>query len=565
MADTPPRNDRPDAPAPPGARPGASPDRAIHDRDLPEPVVDAGRRWIPSLVWLIPAIAALIGLTLVVKTVWMKGPSITISFLTADGIEPGKTKVKFKDVDIGEVKSVSLNEDHARVMVTVELSKEAGNFAVDDSRFWVVRPRFAETGISGLNTLLSGSYIGVDAGKSTNPRKEFTGLEDPPVVASDVPGQRYVLHTDDIGSLAAGSPVYYKRIPVGHVERYTLDEDGRNITLHIFIKSPYDHFVTKDSKFWHASGVDVRIDGAGLKIDTQALATILMGGVAFEDPAGTSLTPAPAGDHFWLAGNHADALKAPDGPSVPVVLHFNQSIRGLTVGAPVDFRGVELGNVTATGIDYDPQTHDFTGRVLVTLFPDRLASFEKTLPWNGDRHIRTARLRDLVNRGLRAQLRTGSILTGQLYVALDFMPKAAPVAFNPDADPLELPTVPGDLEELYQKVQDIVAKLDKIPFDAIGENARKALASVDGATRHIDDLVRHADHDVLPEIRDSLQQMQQTLAATQASVAPDAPLQQDTRQALKGVMDATRSLKALSDSLERHPESLVRGRKDKDE
>ncbi|MDG3443972.1 intermembrane transport protein PqiB [Nitrospirillum amazonense] len=538
---------------------------APHQDDLPEPVVDSGRRWIPSLVWLIPAIAAIVGLTLVVKTVWMKGPSITISFLTADGIEPGKTKVKFKDVDIGEVKGVTLTDDHARVLVTVELTKDAKGFAVDDSRFWVVRPRFAETGVSGLNTLLSGSYIGVDAGKSDNPRKEFTGLEDPPVVASDVPGQRYVLHTDDIGSLAAGSPVYYKRIPVGHVERYTLDEDGRHITLHVFIKSPYDHFITKDSKFWHASGVDVRIDGSGLKVDTEALATILMGGIAFEDPPDTPMTPAAAGSQFWLAANHVDAMKAPEGYHVAMVMRFHQSIRGLTVGAPVDFRGVEIGNVTGVGIDYDPATQDFTSRVMVNIFPDRLASFEQTLPPESERAARMQRLAELVNRGLRAQLRTGSFLTGQLYVAVDFMPKAPPVQFNPNTDPVELPTVPGDLEELYQKVQEIVAKLDKIPFDAIGENARKALASVDGATRHIDELVQHADHDVLPEIRDSLKQMEQTLAATQASVAPDAPLQQDTRQALKGVMDATRSLKALSDSLERHPESLVRGRKDKDE
>ncbi|MBB6254571.1 intermembrane transport protein PqiB [Nitrospirillum iridis] len=532
---------------------------------LPEPVIDPGRRWVPSLVWLIPLLAAAIGLTLVVKTLWMRGPSITISFVTADGIEPNKTKVKFKDVDIGEVKAVTLSPDHAHVLVKVDLTKDTKGFAVEDSRFWVVRPRFAETGVSGLNTLLSGSYIGVDAGRSDNPRTEFTGLEDPPVVASDVPGQRYTLHTDDIGSLAAGSPIYYKRIPVGHIERYTLDKDGRRITLRVFIKSPYDSFVTKNAKFWHASGIDVRIDGSGLKVDTQALATILMGGIAFEVPPDTPMTPAPAGSEFELAANHADALKAPDGYHVPVLLRFHQSIRGLTVGAPVDFRGVELGNVTSVGVEYEPASQDFAARVTVNIFPDRLSSYERTLPPEADTAARLKVLGQLVEHGLRAQLRTSSLLTGQLYVALDFIKNAPPATLDPKGDPVELPTVPGDLEALYEQVQQIVSKLNKIPFDAIGENARKALASVDSATRHIDDLVQHADHDVLPEIRDSLKQMEQTLAATQASVAPDAPLQQDTRQALKGVMDATRSLKALSDSLERHPESLVRGRKDKDE
>lgn len=239
-----------------------------------EPAVAASRRVRPSLVWGIPLIAALIGLALVVQTLSKRGPTITVSFASAEGIEPGKTKVKFKDVDIGDVRTVTLTPDRSRVIATIDLVKEAEPFAVEGSRFWVVRPRFAGSGISGLGTLLSGAYIAVDIGRSERKLMEFTGEDEPPVVASDVPGRRFVLHTADLGSLDVGSPVFFRRIEAGHVEWFSLNPDGNGLTLGIFIKAPYDRFVTPDSRFWHASGIDLRLDAAGVRVQTQSLATV---------------------------------------------------------------------------------------------------------------------------------------------------------------------------------------------------------------------------------------------------------------------------------------------------
>lgn len=530
---------------------------------LPEPIVEPPAKWRLSMVWAIPLLAAVIGLSLVVQSLWDRGPTITVSFASAEGIEQGKTKVKYKDVDIGDVKSVKLSPDRSRVVVTIELVKDARQLAVDDSRFWVVRPRFAGSGVSGLGTLLSGSYIGVDAGHSSDDRSDFVGLDSPPVVASDVPGHRFKLEAEDIGSLDVGSPVYFRRIEVGHVESFALEPDGHRIALGIFIKSPYDRFVTANSRFWQASGVDLRLDSAGVRLETQSLATILMGGIAFETPVGGDAAAAADGAEFSLAADHAQAVKVPDGNSETVILRFRQSVRGLAVGAPVDFRGIEIGVVRSIDLAFDAVTGDFSAPVTVDIYPGRLTA--NADPGPSDRAKKVARVADLVKRGLRAQLRTGSLLTGQLYVAMDFFPDTPPVRFDSRAEPLELPTVPSELDELHQQVQSILSKLDKVPFDTLGQDAHRAMVSLDAVLKRVDSLAQHADGDILPEIRDSLAEMRRTMEATQASLAEDSPLQQDTRQALRGVAEVTRSLKALSDSLNRHPESLVRGKKEVDQ
>lgn len=526
--------------------------------DIPDPDIIPPRHNRLSLVWLVPLAAALVGIALVAQALWQRGPTITVTFASAEGIEPGKTKVKFKDVDIGDVTQVRLRPGLDQVEVNIELTKDAAQFASSDSRFWVVRPRLAGTNISGLGTLLSGSYIGVDGGKSSEGRRSFAGLDEPPIIASDTPGRRFVLNAADIGSLDMGSPIYFRRIQVGYVESFTLDPDGSHIRLGVFVRSPYDHFVTEASHFWHASGVDLRLDANGVSLQTQSLATILLGGIAFETSDGEAKAAAD-GSQFDLAATRTEAMKRPDGPPQAVIMRFRQTVRGLSVGAPVDFRGIEIGQVRSIWVEYDHKADDFTAVVTADIYPDRLGGVEMGKLTQAQRDTG---FRDMIRRGLRAQLRTGNFLTGQLYVALDMFPAAAPVTVNLRAETKELPTVPGDLEELHQQVVSILNKLNKIPFDTLGEDMHKTLVSLDKTLKRLDTLAAQADSSLLPEIRSTLAEVRQTMAVTQASVSPDAPLQQDTRQALRGVTEAARSLKALTDTLDRNPESLVRGKKD---
>ncbi len=252
--------------------------------DFPEAVVKPRSRWRLQLVWLVPLIAVLIGGWLAVQAVLQKGPTITISFKTGEGIEAGKTKIKYKDVDIGVVRSVVLSKDHRGVIASAELAKDATSLLVDDTRFWVVRPRVSGGTVSGLGTLLSGSFIGTDVGTQAKERRDFVGLETPPAVAKDVPGREFVLKSEDMGSLDVGTPVFFRRLQVGQITAYTLDADGNGVTLRVFINAPYDKYVRADTRFWHASGVDVSLDTTGVKVNTQSMVAILIGGIAFQSP-----------------------------------------------------------------------------------------------------------------------------------------------------------------------------------------------------------------------------------------------------------------------------------------
>lgn len=522
---------------------------------LHEPHVEKASSWLPSLVWLIPLLAALIGAGLVVKSFIDRGPTVTVSFRSGDGLEPGKTKVKFKDVDIGLVRSISLARDLTKVLVTIDMSKEASRFTAIDTRYWVVRPRIGASGVSGLNTLLSGSYIGVDAGKSEETKSEFTGLEQAPQVAFDEKGSYFTLHGENLGSIDVGSPIFYRRIPVGQVAAYDLETKGRGINMKVFVKSPYDQYVGKGTQWWHASGVDVRLDSNGFKVNTQSLAALLVGGIAFESMNGQKpVTAAPTGSEFLLAADQASALREPDGAPITTVLYFDQSLRGLSQGATVDFRGIVLGEVRSVGVEFDPVKKSFRMPVTVDMYPARLGrAFQKSVDEDQRNSAGSQVLERMVARGLRGQLRTGNLLTGQLYVALDFFPNAAPVKLDLSKETVELPTVPNSLDELQTQLASIARKLDNVPFDEIGVNLRDTLKSANV-------LLKQLDAQVVPEMKDTLGAARKTFATADQILQKDSPVQSDLREALQQLTQTMQSLNALSDYLERHPESLLRGK-----
>lgn len=528
---------------------------------LPEPKLSRKRDWLPSLIWLIPIVAAVVGLTLVVKILVERGPSITITFRTAEGLEAGKTKVKYKDVDIGLVQTITLSKDRSHVLANVQLSKEAESFTATDTRFWVVRPRVAASGVSGLGTLLSGAYIGADAGTSKDKKDEFTGLEVQPIVRLDASGKQYMLHATDIGSLDIGSPIYFRRIKVGQLAAYDLDEDGKGVTLRIFIDAPYDKFIGVNTRFWHASGFDMQINASGFKLRTQSLATVVLGGIAFQSPDDELGMKAKENTTFNLAQDEEAALKEPDGPSETVVMYFNQSLRGLTPGTTVDFRGVVLGEVKSIGIEYDAKQREFQMPVAVQIYPERLgrkyAEEERRSTYTAKQ-----RLEYMVSRGLRGQLRTGNLLTGQLYIALDFFPKAPPVKIDTSTSVIVLPTIPNSLDEIQSQIAEIAKKLSKVPFDQIAADLQKTIGTMNRTLLNAEQLTKSLNNDVAPEIMAAMKDVRKTLDNADRTLSDNSPLQQDIRQTLQELTRSAASVRILTDYLERHPESLIRGKQE---
>ena len=533
-------------------------DKGAEKPPLTRPKVVRRRNWLPSMIWLIPVVAALVGVTLVARILMERGPEVVLTFKTAEGLEAGKTAVRYKDVQIGTVQTIRLANDRSHVRVLVQLKKEASGFTAQDTRFWVVRPRLDTTGISGLGTLLSGAYIGADAGTSEETAGEFTGLEVPPIVTRDASGRQFLLRARDVGSLDIGSPVYFRRIKVGQVAAYELDPDGRGVTLRVFVNSPYEKFVGVNTRFWHASGFDVDLNASGLKVRTQSLVTVLIGGIAFQAPDDQSGPVAAENAAFVLASDETAAMKEPDGLSQTMLLYFNQSLRGLSPGAAVDFRGVVIGEVKSIGVEFDRGERAFRMPVVIQVYPDRLRRRSATEP--DARFSAFERWQLLVGKGMRAQLRTGNLLTGQVYVAMDFFTDAKPAKLDPNQYPLELPTQPNRLDELQSQVADIARKLNQVPFEEIGADLRKSLAALDKTLGSTEQLARRLSNDVTPEMAAALKDVRQTLRSAEKTIADDAPLQQDLRQTLQEVTRAAGSLRVLTDYLERHPESLIRGK-----
>ena len=530
---------------------------------LPRPQVKRRREWLPSLIWLIPIVAALVGVMLVARILMERGPEIVLTFKTAEGLEAGKTAVKYKDVQIGLVQSLRLARDRSHVRVLVQLNKEAEGFTSEDSRFWVVRPRLDTSGISGLNTLLSGAYIGADAGVSKETSGEFKGLEAPPIVTRDDSGQQFLLRAADIGSLDVGSPVYFRRIKVGQVAAYELDGDGRGVTLRVFVNAPYDKFVGVNTRFWQASGIDAQLSASGFTLRTQSLATILLGGIAFQAPDDAMGPLAKENTAFMLAADETTAMKEPDGPSQTLLMYFNQSLRGLVPGAPVDFRGVVIGEVKSIGVEFDRAEREFRMPVLVQIYPDRLRrrSTDRASE-NEPRFSQQERLRFLTEKGLRAQLRNGNLITGSVYVALDFFPKAPPAKIDLTKSPIELPTMANSLDEIQSQVQEIASKLNKVPYEQIAQDLRTTLATLNKTLTATEQTVSRINNDVTPELAAAMKDVRKTVNSAERTLADDSPLQQDTRQMLQELTRAAGSVRVLTDYLERHPESLLRGKPD---
>jgi paraquat-inducible protein B len=549
---------------------------------LPRPVVVRTRRARFSLVWLVPIVALLVGAAMLARFVQQRGPELTISFRNAEGLEANHTEVRFKEVVVGRVTKVALSPDRERVIASVSLDKSVESLAVADSRFWVVRPRINTAGVSGLGTLFSGAYIGVDAGVSDEEQLRFTGLEVPPYVLRGEPGRSFNLVADDLGSLEVGSPVLYRRTRVGRVVGFELDPVRDRLGVRIFIDAPNDRLVTTASRFWNASGIDVTLGASGFTVDTQSVASVLVGGVAFANPDGAASAPAAEPDHrFRMTDSQKAALAPPDGPPLRVRMVFNQSLRGLVAGAPVDLLGVEIGSVRSVSLQYDERTHHLPGEVIADIYPRRLGAVRDQFKGpEGTRRRATDRLfmKSLVEGGLRAQMRTGNLLTGQLFVALDFVPKASPATLDPSAEVATIPTVPGAFSDLQPQLAAIIGRLGKVKFDEIGGDLQQTLKGATAATAQLRDTLAHAGsaiQQLSPEAQRTLTEVQQTLVRLQATLdsaqgtlatldrnvtRSDAPLQRSAGQALLEVQRAAQALRVLGDYLQRHPESLLRGK-----
>lgn len=537
-----------------------------------------------SLIWLLPVVAAVIGAYLAFTTLSQRGPEVVITFKSADGLTANQTKVKHKAVDLGTVTNIRLASDMTHVIVNVRMTQEAAPYLTDQARFWVVRPRLSASNVSGLETLISGGYIEMDPGLKPggNRQDTFTGLEDPPGVRSDEPGTTFKLQTPTIGSLGTGSPVFYRDIIVGEVLGYHLPEGNGPIDINVFVKAPYDKWVRSTTRFWNASGLSVAFGGQGLHVELQSLQAVLSGGVAFSTPAdGRGAPSAKADTTFQLYGDEDAANASGYKRRIPMILYFQASTAGLSVGSPVQIYGQQIGNVTDVTLELDPETALARVRVGIEIQPERLS--------NGQDDSAGAPLdvaRRLAAHGMRAELSTTSYLTGALAISMDFPGNPPAAQVQTENGVIVFPTMGGGLNNVLTSAGQIMDKVNAIPFAQIGANANALLATLNstvgsaevkqaitaatGALTDLQGLVKHTDAGLtplmkrLPEISNNLQhtlsQADQLVGSVNAGYGNNSQFSRDLDRLMSQINDAARSIRLLADFLDRHPEALIRGR-----
>jgi paraquat-inducible protein B len=526
------------------------------EEELPTPAVQ-NRTWIPRLVWVVPIVAAVIGISLLVRNWENAGPQITISFLSGEGVQVGKTLIKYRDVTVGHVSAVVLSTDHQTVLVSADLSKDVASLLKADTQFWIVRPRIGVGSVSGLGTLLTGVYIGMKTGAATLDERHFIGLENPPALSHGPRGRELMLHAARAGSLGIGAPVYFRQFQVGRVIDENLLSDG-STRVTLFVEAPYDGFVKPVTRFWNASGIDVKLGADGLDVQTESLAAVLAGGVAFDDGP-TEVVAAAVGipGDFSLYKNETEAMAPPDGDPHYVRMRFAQALRGLDVGAPVEFVGVNIGSVVAVDLGYERQNRSFPVIVTAKLYPRRMGQAYEALTAQGKTEsVETLAtfVGTLVDRGLRAQPRSASLLTGKLYIALDFLPASPRTAFDASIRPLELPTANGTFQELEASVGRLVKKVNDLPLEQIAADLHTDLTD-------LHETLSELHGRVLPSAVDTLSALHTTLISAERTLDVESPLQRGLTETLLESRTTLQAVRELADYLDRHPDALLRGRR----
>lgn len=552
-----------------------------------------------SPIWIVPVMAVAIGIWMLYYTQKNQGPVITLVTLNAEGIVAGKTQIKSRSVDIGRVESVQLSEDLSKVLIKAQMNPGIEALLNEDSQLWVVKPTVGRGGVSGLNTLLSGAYIELQPGKAAVQKYYYELLDSPPIAPADAPGVRVTLLSDDATALAVGDPVLYHGYAVGTVETSNFVAEQGHMTYQLFIRAPYDALVTENVRFWQASGMALDVSAQGVRVELASIATLLSGGVHFDVLEGWPVGDKVASNsEFQLFKNQKAIKEGLYTEYNEYLLFFDESIRGLTAGAPLEYKGVRIGTVAMAPYFFNmdnPLDVAFKKGipVLVRVEAGRLA---------GEMSLKklAQELETAVQHGLRAVLKTGSLLTGALYIELvqtdavietpqvkvevpaladaeqsekvevttaeppafsseGFVP--APFTLADHAGLKIMPTAPSGLANIEQKVLQVLDKVNSLPVeDVLAQSSatllqsEKMLKNAEQLIQSLDQLVQDKSVQQLPaDIQQSLTELRKTLAG----FSPGSPAYERLNGNLQSMDQLLRDLQPVIKTMNSQSNSLI--------
>lgn len=455
--------------------------QSSHNQATIEPVKNVSR------AWLIPLVAAAVGAWIIYYNWSHQGPLITIQLDSATGIEINKTKIKARSLDIGTVKKIELKPDLSGVIVTARLNADTDHLLTENTEFWLVTPRIGLSGISGLSTLLSGSYIAMEPSEEGQAQQSFIALEDPPVTPPGTPGLHITLNSDDEFAYSQGDPIIYKGLKVGDIEDIYFNIEERVVYYNAFIEAPYHKLITKNTRFWDTSGVSLDLSANGVAINAGSLETLLTNGVTFDVPSGM-----PSGQqitkraYFDIYPDYETASVSRYKLSADYVLLIDETVRGLQVGAPVEYRGLQIGEVK--WVNLQPETDDtlldegYEIPVLIGIYPGRIQMPDNQVGLEAVR----SRVNHWIGRDLRATLRVGNVITGALYVDLQHFADAEPNPIQSFMDYDVIPTVSDEFTQITQKVTAILDKFNQLPLEGMLEDIDLALTAMSEAAASVE-------------------------------------------------------------------------------
>jgi len=533
-----------------------------------------------SVIWIIPLVAVAIGGWLAWDTWSKEGPTIRISFDSGEGLQPGQSQLKFRDIVFGTVKSLELAPDHTHVVVTVATTHEAKPLLTDQTVFWVVKPRLFAGNVSGLETLLSGSYIGMMPGKAGGKvQHKFVGQEDPPILQENIPGHTFLLKAERLGSISVGSPVFFRDLSVGEVLGWDIADMAEYVTIRAFVRAPYDSYVHDETRFWNASGVSVKLAGAGVEVQMESLKALILGGIAFDTATAESRTQISLENHVFPLFRDRDRAEAASYTrKIPLVSYFPGSVSGLARGSEVTMHGLVIGRVTDVRLAYDADKDIVVAPVRYEVEPQRIIGLGQRIYDTDEQAVEA-----VLKKGLRASLQSGSLITGQQSVALDFVSEAPLVSVRKEGGDFVLPTTEGGgFAGLASSANDLLNKVSTIPFDQIGKSLGGILKSVNDATqgpqlkKALTDLsamiasaqamMQRLDTKQLPQLTADLEKTltsaNKLVLSLDSGYGDNTKFNRDLDRLMAQTTDAVRSIRALTDLLARHPEALIKGRQE---
>ncbi|TNV21681.1 intermembrane transport protein PqiB [Buttiauxella sp. B2] len=441
------------------------------------------KNWSP--IWIFPIVTVLIGAWILFYHYSHQGPEVTLITTNAEGIEGGKTTIKSRSVDVGVVESAVLSDDLLHVEITARMHSGMEKLLHKDSVFWVVKPQIGREGISGLSTLLSGAYIELQPGTKGAKPARYDLLDAPPLAPPDAKGIRITLDSNKAGQLSPGDPVLFRGYRVGSVETSTFDPAKRAISYQLFIGAPNDRLVTSNVRFWKDSGVAVDLSSQGMRVEMGSLTTLFSGGVSFDVPESLEQgEPVSPGSEFRLFDDQKSIQDSLYTKHIDYLMFFKDSVRGLQPGAPIEFRGIRLGTVARVPF-FTPGMRqalndDFRIPVLIRIEPERLQNMV------GETTDIQMALDALLKRGLRASMKTGNIVTGALYIDLDFYPKAPPITGMTTFSGYPIiPTMSGGLAQIQQRLLETLDKINNLPLNPMIEQTTKSLAESQRTMQHL--------------------------------------------------------------------------------